>query len=124
MIRSGVSVALLLFAAAGTTFADAGQEFETLLDDHWQWRMTNSPVMASALGDRRFNDQWQDDSLAAIAQRHDDTREFLRRTYAIDKEALSSEDQLNYELFRRMLQQDVDEHLFQRHVDSFFVYVQ
>ena len=40
------------------------------------------------------------------------TRDFLRRAYAIDRSALSVEDQLNHELFRRQLQDDVDAHQF------------
>ncbi|HNP62522.1 MAG TPA: DUF885 domain-containing protein [Woeseiaceae bacterium] len=95
-----------------TAFADADSEFSALLDEHWEWRLSTSPVLASMLGDRRFNDQWQDDSLDAIEERHKATREFLRRTYAIDRSALSAEDQLNHELFRRQLQDDVDAHQF------------
>ena len=60
--------------------------------------MATSPVMAAMLGDRRYNDQWPDSSLAAIEQRHDATRDFLRRVYALDRNALSADDQLNYEL--------------------------
>jgi len=81
--------------------------------------MANSPVMASRLGDRRYNDQWSDDSLAAIDERHVETREFLTRVYAIDRTALSTEDQLNYELFRRQLQDDVDVYEFNEHLMPF-----
>ena len=81
--------------------------------------MASSPVMASALGDRRYNDQWPDNSLNAIEQRHTDTRDFLRRVYAIDRSALATDEQLNYELFRRQLQDDVDEHPFNSHLMPF-----
>jgi uncharacterized protein (DUF885 family) len=106
-------------AAAGTAIADATTDFNTLLDEHWEWTLTNSPVMASRMGDRSHNQDWRDQSLNAIERRHDETREFLRRTYAIGREALSAENQLNYELFRRQLQDDVDGHQFKGYLMPF-----
>jgi prolyl oligopeptidase len=95
------------------------ENFRVLLDEHWEWQMSTSPVMASALGDRRFNDKWPDQSLAAIEARHFQTREFLKRVYAIDRNSLSVDDQLNYELFRRQLQENVDEYKFNQHLMPF-----
>jgi prolyl oligopeptidase len=77
-------------------------------------------MMASGLGDRRYNDQWTDNSIAAIKRRQDETREFLRRAYAIDRTALSEDDQLNYELFRRSLQDRVDLFKFDSHLIPFY----
>jgi len=102
----------LLLTSSSAAFADATADFNALLDEHWAWTLTNSPVMASMMGDRSRNQDWGDQSLDAIDQRHNETREFLRRTYAIDREVLSVDNQLNYELFRRQLQDDVDGHQF------------
>jgi prolyl oligopeptidase len=112
-------LAALLFFVSSASFADATSDFTMLLDEHWDWRMASSPVMASMLGDRRYNDQWPDISLDAIEQRHNETRDFLRRVYALDRNALSADDQLNYELFRRQLQDDVDKHQFKNHLMPF-----
>jgi uncharacterized protein (DUF885 family) len=112
-------LAALLIFAPGASFADATSDFTTLLDEHWEWRMATSPVMASVLGDRRYNDQWPDNSLDAFEQRHVEVRDFLRRVYALDRNALSADDQLNYELFRRQLQNDVDEYQFKSHLMPF-----
>jgi len=68
--------------------------------------------MASMMGDRRYNQEWGDQSLGAINQRHNEARDFLRRAYAIDRDSLSPDNQLNYELIRRQLQDDVDGHQF------------
>ena len=81
--------------------------------------MATSPVMASSLGDRRFNDQWGDRGLDGYENQHRDAKEFLRRVYEIDKNALSADDQLNHELFRRQLQEDVDEYQFNAHLMPF-----
>ncbi|MBT8086599.1 MAG: DUF885 domain-containing protein [Gammaproteobacteria bacterium] len=118
MLKIGFAALLLSLSAAA--YCDASSDFETLLEEHWEWTLTNNPVFASQLGDRRFNDRWTDQGLGAIERRHKDTREFLRRVYAIDRKALSAEDQLNYELFRRQLQEDVDMHKFNGHLMPFF----
>ena len=107
-----ISLLLLGLSCGGTAMADAASDFQTLLDEHWEWRLANSPVMASMMGDRRYNQDWGDQSLSAIEEEHVETSEFLRRVYAIDRDALPDDEQLNYELFRRQLQDQVDEHQF------------
>ncbi len=94
-------------------------DFGTLLDEHWEWTLSNNPTLASSIGDRRFNDQWQDQSIAAHERRHAERREFLRRAYAIERSALSDADQLNYELFRRQLQDEIDLHRFRGYLMPF-----
>jgi uncharacterized protein (DUF885 family) len=113
MTKIRMILAWILLSISATALADATADFGTLLDEHWEWTLVNSPVRASMMGDRRFNQDWGDQSLSAIEKRHVETREFLRRVYAIDRNALSTDDQLNYELFRRQLQDEVDEHQFQ-----------
>lgn len=99
------------FVLSFTNLSLAGptEDFHALLDEAWEWQLRESPMMASGLGDRRYNDQWSDDSIAAIERRQEETREFLRRAYEIDRTALSENDQLNHELFRRSLQDRVDQ---------------
>ena len=105
-------LASVLIIASSATFADVSSDFAALLDEHWEAHMANNPVEASMNGDRRFNDRWSDQSSEAIEKRHLQTRDFLRRAYAIDRSALPEDQQLNYELFRRQLQDAVDEHRF------------
>ena len=119
MKRSGIACSILLLLIASTALAGPAEEFEALLDEHWQWTLQTSPVMASRMGDRRYNREWTDNSPGAIEERHRQTRDFLRRVYAIDRAALSEEDQLNYELFRRQLQDEVDEFQFNGHLMPF-----
>ncbi len=104
---------------SGAVFGDATDDFNALLDEAWEWKLENSPMFASQLGDRRYNDRWQDQSIGAIETRRAETREFLKRTYAIDQSALSESDQLNHELFRRSMQSEVDGMAFNDHLMPF-----
>lgn len=109
-------LALTLNSIAAATVTD---DFAALLGEAWEWQLKSDPMFASQLGDRRYNDLWPDDSLAAIEQRQAERRVFLQRLYAIDRGALSASDQLNYELFRRELQNDIDAHAFKAHLMPF-----
>jgi prolyl oligopeptidase len=109
---------VLLTIAAGlmasqAALADAGEDFQALLDESWEWYLEQNPMVASRAGDRRYNTEWGDRSLRGIEMQHLQRRDFLSRLFAIDKSALSEADQLNYELFRRDLQRRVDEHRFE-----------
>ncbi|MCP4299320.1 MAG: DUF885 domain-containing protein [Gammaproteobacteria bacterium] len=115
-----IALAALLLTTSTATIADATTDFEVLLDEHWEWTLKSYPMFASSLGDYRYNDQWSDQSLDAIERRHMATEEFLRRGYVIERTALSDADQVNYELFRRQLQDDVDVHQYQGHLLPFF----
>lgn len=103
---------LPLFSCGSMAYAAPEDDFAALLDEVWQWRLAEYPVFASRLGDRRYNDRWTDLSLGAFEQRHESRRDFLHRLRSIDPAMLSASDQLNYDLFARQLQNDIDAHQF------------
>ena len=49
----------------------ASSSLHQLLDADWQRYMQDSPEMASYLGDKRYNSEWEDTSIAAINNRHE-----------------------------------------------------
>ena len=111
-----ILAAALLLPVGLCAHADPGEDFATLLTEAWEWQLTEYPVFASRLGDRRRNDQWQDLSLAAFTRRHEDQQAFLRRLRAIDSAALTADDQLNYDLFRRELENSIDAHQYKNYL--------
>ena len=111
--------AILALLLSGVAFSAASDEFNGLLQEEWEARLKNSPIFASSQGDRRYNRLWSDRSASAIKAYQDQSREFLRRTYAIDKAALSEADQMNFELFRRSLQNRVDAYQFNAYLMPF-----
>jgi len=107
MFRFAVPLVALVAALPAARSAPA-DDFEKLLDDAWEWRLAENPVMASRLGDRRYNDRWRNLGLDAFERRQSDRREFLARLRAIDPGALAPDDRLNHDLFRRELEDDID----------------
>ena len=113
------SIAILLTLLAFPVFAGPTEDLHALFDEAFEWRIKEHPVFASSLGDRRYNTEWTDNSIDAIERRHEESAEFLARLYAIDRSALSDEDQLNHELFRRQLQNGIDAHAFKGYLVPF-----
>ncbi|HUD97204.1 MAG TPA: DUF885 domain-containing protein [Woeseiaceae bacterium] len=91
-------------------------DFDALLRDAWEWQLVENPVFASRLGDRRFDGRWPDISIEAIERRQDEQRRFLDRLTAIDTTQLDDDDRLNYDLFRRELQNDLEAYRFRSYL--------
>jgi uncharacterized protein (DUF885 family) len=106
--------AILALAMSGGAQNPDGpsQALHALFDAEWDWELEQEPVDASLLGDRRFNDRWRDDSLAAIESRHRHRVEALGRLRKIDRQALSPADRLNYDLFEKNLRASIEGHAF------------
>jgi uncharacterized protein (DUF885 family) len=75
-----------------------------LFADEWERNLREHPETATAEGDVRYNDRWTDNSLAAIAQRQAEDRAALDALHAIDRNALSESDRLDYDTFEWQLQ--------------------
>jgi uncharacterized protein (DUF885 family) len=74
--------------------------------------MQQHPTHASSLGDRRWNDRWEDDSLAAIDARYQHTLAVIEQIKRIDRSRLSPNDQTNYDLFLRQHELAAEGHKF------------
>ena len=94
----------------------AGPALHALFDEEWEHTLRESPEFASRLGDKRYNDRWSDESLEAYARRHEHRQDVLRSLDAIDYERLSEADKLNYTLFRKRYENDVEGHEFRRYL--------
>lgn len=91
---------------------DPAVALHALFDSEWEYGLEQSPLYASFLGDRRWNDKLGDVSLAAAAKDLTHTQEALKKLGAIDRSVLLPADQLNYDLFKRGLEENLDEHKF------------
>ena len=85
-------------------------------DREWQYTLSQSPVWASQLGDRRWNDRWDDLSLEAIGKRQEHQREALIQLRGFDRSRLSASDQLNYDLYQKQLEVALEEIPYRWHL--------
>jgi uncharacterized protein (DUF885 family) len=73
--------------------------FHALIDEAWETDMRDDPLRASYFGDRRFESEWPDASPAAFAKRNEANEKTLERLQRVNRAALSTQDQLSYDLF-------------------------
>jgi uncharacterized protein (DUF885 family) len=92
--------AFLLALAPAHASESATARFEALLEREWQRDLADNPLVASYRGDTRFDDRLPDLSFAAIETRNASDAQVLTDLARIPREALSSADQLTYDLFR------------------------
>ncbi len=86
----------------------AVEELHALFESEWQRGLRENPVYASYFGEREYNDQLADRSIEAIRASHEADKAALERLQAIDRDALPPEEQLNYDLFRVELEDDIE----------------
>src|SRR5262245_39388438 len=110
----------IVFAAAAIAWPlllnadepNASGRFAALLDEAWEFRLREDPLFASETGDHRYDDQLPKVSLADEKRRDAARRDFAARLRAIDRGALSSIDQVNYDVFGRALRDQLGEYRF------------
>ncbi|MDZ4350585.1 MAG: DUF885 domain-containing protein [Xanthomonadaceae bacterium] len=93
------------------TRADApsgAEALHALFETDWQRRLEANPLMASFLGDPRYNDRLPDLSPQARTAEQAAVRASLAALDAIDRNALGEPDQLNYDIYRRLLERDIE----------------
>jgi uncharacterized protein (DUF885 family) len=79
-----------------------------LLAEQWEYTLRTSPIFASILGDKRWNDQLDDFSQAAIDKDLRETQKFLVRFQAIDTSGFPEQEVLNQNLMVRDLQMKLE----------------
>ncbi len=78
----------------------------------WDYLMTEFPEWATYVGYPGQNRRWTDNSLEAIARRKHEPEAPLKVAHTIDRAKLDTDERLNYDLFTRELQQNIEGNRF------------
>lgn len=117
MLKKSLFVLLLACSLLPTAWAQSpSKALNQLFEQEWERNLRDRPEAASYQGDQRFNDRWSDLSLAAFARREEADRVALQRLQAIDRSALSSAEQLDYDTFEWQQQRLVERQKFREHL--------
>jgi uncharacterized protein (DUF885 family) len=96
-----VTLLALLAVLVGTAAADPVSDLHALFDSAWERDLQESPLLATSLGDPRYNDRWPDLSSAALERSHELDQKVLADLARIPRAQLPVAEQLNYDLFER-----------------------
>src|SRR5262249_13167645 len=102
-----IATSFSALAESPKTLAERLAEQNALFDEQYETDLRNLPELATAFGDYRYNDQLNDESLAAITRRHQADSKLLQRLEAISTVDFLDQDQLSHDLLIRILQQRI-----------------
>jgi uncharacterized protein (DUF885 family) len=110
-----VLTALILLLALPLSASDeapdklsAAKELHVLFDAEWERYLYASPVMATYIGDHRYDDRWPDLSPDGLKASYAGDKAVIAALDQIDPKQLTAADQLNRDLFRRQYQANID----------------
>jgi uncharacterized protein (DUF885 family) len=122
MISTLLAAALVLpqslspqHAAASTapaSIAERDKALSAVFADYWEQQLKDHPEMASELGDKRYDDQLSDYSVAGYNTRLDHERTILERLGALDTTGMAEQQLLSKDLLVRELVEDQEEARF------------
>ncbi len=95
---------LMAIAQTNSAQAESARKFRAYLDEDWKLWMQEYPEAATAIGFPGQNRRWTDDSQEGIAARTRHLHESLVKVKTISRDALPAEEQLNYDLYRDLLE--------------------
>jgi uncharacterized protein (DUF885 family) len=84
--------------------AKAAREFRAYLERDWKQWMGQYPETATDVGFPGQNRRWSDDSPEGIGARIQHLHDSLAEVKSISRDALPAEEQLNYDLYRELLE--------------------
>ena len=99
---------LAALAQSPSTLDSRRKALNDLLAEQWEYRLRTSPLLASFLGDKRWNDKMDDFSQQAIDKDLEETRKFLTRFEAIDTSGFPEQEALNKALMERDLRMTLE----------------
>ena len=117
-ITTLLAVALSLIFAAGCTqnSCSASQELDKLFADRWEFTMKEYPLFATKTGDNRYNDKLPSVSEADAERRNQRDKKFLQCLNAIERSKLTADEQLNYDIFKYRLEDNLKEFEFKTYL--------
>ncbi len=102
MKRSLVFLTLLLLPIP--VIADEVAKLHDLFDREWELRLKEDPLFATSVGRHEYNDRLPSATMADLERQAAAAKAFLGELQAIARAQLPAEEQVNYDIFRRQLE--------------------
>ncbi len=102
-----LATSLTLAARPSWGASTESQRFHQWLDAQWELQLQRDPLLATSLGDPRYNDRFIDTTTAAgRAQARRELRQTLKELASFDKDRLDPKDRVSYSILKLDLEQD------------------
>ncbi|MFG6489314.1 DUF885 domain-containing protein [Roseateles sp. BYS78W] len=102
------SLSLALPSTRALAAANESQRFHRWLDAQWELTLQRQPILATSLGDPRYNDRFVDDTTAAYRARSKrESQQQLKELKGFNKAKLEPKDRVSYSILELDLEQDL-----------------
>lgn len=103
--RRAALVAVFVFLATAPSSAEESTPgLNDVLARGWEFRLNESPLLATSVGDHRANDRLPDVSRSAQLRRAEFWRRILAELKGFDYDQLSTAERIDYDVFRRQVE--------------------
>ena len=116
LLLLAVIVNFSFVSGCAVTNDSASSELTQLFADEFEFGLKENPLFATSYGDHRFDDKLPVVSIADSERRIAQERQFLERLRALDREALGSEEKVNYDIFKHLTENSIKQYVFQSHL--------
>jgi uncharacterized protein (DUF885 family) len=111
------SLACLWVLGCGAPAAQSpDDDLYALFDETWDYQMKEFPTWATGVGIHDYNDRLASMTLEDIDRRNQYWQEVLGRLDGMDRQTFSEEARINYDMFKRRVQDRVEEFEFKDHL--------
>ncbi|HTV03008.1 MAG TPA: DUF885 domain-containing protein [Luteitalea sp.] len=93
--------------APAATGSPAHAALTRLIDEEWDWRLRESPVFATSVGDHRFDERLSTETTADEQRRGRESQQFLDRLAGIDRATLTPRGLVDADMLRAQLEDRV-----------------
>jgi len=98
---------ILAQTAAANDPPTESERLHQLFDREWQFRLAEDPLFATSVGVHDYDHLLPSDTPADLERRDQSWHGYLKELGAIDRSKLSAEDQINYEIFKEQLENQI-----------------
>jgi uncharacterized protein (DUF885 family) len=112
MLRTHAVLAVALVACAipaAAVAAGAGAQLKVILDEAWEAALRDEPLLATHVGDKRYDDRLPSYAPVDFERRAGEDRRLLERLSAVDRAGLSPAERVSYDMFKRVVKDDLAE---------------
>ena len=110
-----IAVAVSIVALSSIAVAQPPKLTE-LIEEEWEFRIRFDPLLATSVGDPRYDDRLPSVTIRDHERRARYYRNVLSRLDALDRHSLDDSDRVNYDIFRWQLENEVEEFEFKGHL--------
>src|SRR3954454_11209198 len=87
--------------------ADEASRLHDLFKREWEVRLKEDPLLATSVGRHEYDDRLPSATLADLQRQTGEAKAFLAELDAIDRAKLPAIDQVNYDIFKRQLENGI-----------------